>query len=224
MTSADVADVFVTTQYQSSHSGVTHVNLNQRFRDLEVFGGQVTVNVADDGSVIFAGGSLVRGLSVSASGTAGLEPTGAVEAAADALDLGQPTDLTVISQSSGPARETVVSGGGISDAPIPLRLGWQPTGSGLRMAWRLVIDAPRPTACGRPQWMPRTAGCSSRRLDARTLTDLASRLKRPRATAGARGALGPARSAMVTPNPVNDGSSYRVLEFDRARTTARGRS
>ena len=59
VTSADVADVAVTSQYRSSHSGVTHVNLNQRVEGLEVFGAHVTVNVAADGRVIFAGGSLV---------------------------------------------------------------------------------------------------------------------------------------------------------------------
>ena len=44
--SADVADLAVTSSYRSSHSGVTHVNLNQRFRRLEVFGAHATVNVA----------------------------------------------------------------------------------------------------------------------------------------------------------------------------------
>ena len=45
----------------------------------------MTVNVATDGSVVFAGGSLVRGLADSPSGTVGVEPTEAVEAAAAAL-------------------------------------------------------------------------------------------------------------------------------------------
>ena len=44
----------------------------------------MTVNVAADGSVVFAGGSLVRGLAASPSGAASLDPTEAVEAAADA--------------------------------------------------------------------------------------------------------------------------------------------
>jgi hypothetical protein len=34
VTSADVANLFVTSAYRSAHSGVTHVNLNQRFRGL----------------------------------------------------------------------------------------------------------------------------------------------------------------------------------------------
>ncbi|MGH3113623.1 MAG: hypothetical protein ACRDOP_09160, partial [Gaiellaceae bacterium] len=35
VTRADVADLAVTSAYRSRHNGVTHVNLNQRYRDLE---------------------------------------------------------------------------------------------------------------------------------------------------------------------------------------------
>jgi len=56
VTRADVADLVVTSAYKSSHNGVTHVNLNQRFRGLEVFGAHATVNVASSGKVIFAAG------------------------------------------------------------------------------------------------------------------------------------------------------------------------
>ena len=214
VTSADVADVYVTSNYRSAASGVTHVNLNQRFQQLEVFGGHTTVNVAANGSVIFAGGSLVR--LGAASGTADLEPTEAVEAAADALDLAEPTDLRVLSESRSPARETVVSGGGISAAPIPLRLGWQPTGSGLRLAWQLVIDA----TSGDNLWNAAVDSESGELLDVDdwtskdNLDDLASTLARPSRPVE-RSFTGPAVSALITPNPVIDGSSYRVFEFPK---------
>jgi extracellular elastinolytic metalloproteinase len=136
VTSADVADLFVTSQYTSSHNGITHVNLGQRYQGLEVFGGYVTVNVDAAGRVVFASGSLVSNLA-SAAGARELGAAEAVEAAADSLDLGEPSDLEV-SASGG---QTVVSDGGISDAPIPAKLGWQPTKSGLRLAWDLVIDS-----------------------------------------------------------------------------------
>ena len=121
VTSADVADVAVTSQYRSSHSGVTHVNFNQRVEGLEVFGAHVTVNVAADGRVIFAGGSLVP--LGAQSGGASLPPTEAVEAAADGLDLAEPANPRVISSKGGPARATVVSPAGISSAPIPAASG-----------------------------------------------------------------------------------------------------
>ena len=138
VTGADVADVAVTSQFRSSHNGVTHVNLNQRLEGLEVFGAHVTVNVASDGRVIFAGGSLVP-LSAPSGGVS-LKATDAVVAAADALDLGETSDVRVISEEGGAAQATVVSGSGVSAGPIGARLGWQPTAGGLRKAWQMVID------------------------------------------------------------------------------------
>src|SRR5688572_3998263 len=97
VSSVDVADLFVTSQYTSRHNGVTHVNLNQRFRDLEVFGGHATVNVARDGRVVFVGGRFVSGLT-DASGEGELAATEAVAAAAEELDLDDPANLRVLSR------------------------------------------------------------------------------------------------------------------------------
>ena len=207
VTRADVEDLVVTSRYRSSHNGVTHVNLNQHYQGLEVFGGHVTVNVALDGGVVFAGGSLVAKLGAAPTGSADLKATEAVEAAAEELKLGRPTDLHVIS-SSGP--EAVVSDGGISDATIPLRLGWQPTGSGLRKAWQLVIDH----SSSEHLWNATVDAETGALLAADDWTshddldDLAGTLTRPNAaqTSG---------SSLVTPNPVTDGSSYRIFELPK---------
>ena len=140
VTSADVADLAVTSAYESRHNGVTHVNLNQRHRDLEVFGAHATVNVAAGGRVIFAAGSFEAGLAAGAFGDPKLGAVGAVEAAAEELELDEPVGLRVLSQSGAPSQKSVLSRGGISDEPIPARLGWQPTKSGLRLAWQVTID------------------------------------------------------------------------------------
>ena len=218
VTRADVTDLVVTSKYRSTHSGVTHVNLNQRFQDLEVFGAHTTVNVASDGHVVFAGGSLVRALGAAPSGTVKLEPTAAVEAAADALELEQPTDLRVLSESSGPARKTVVSDGGISDAPIALRLGWQPTANGLRKAWQLVIDA----SSDESLWNATVDAETGTLLEADDWTTkdnadhLAATLGRSSASSNVRlSVFGSAVAAQITPNPVNDGSSYTVFEWPK---------
>ena len=136
VTRADVADLVVTSRYRSAHSGVTHVNLNQRFRDLEVFGGHVTVNVADRRQRRLrrreprprAGGLAVRHRH-------GRADRGRRGRGRRARSSARPPTCRCSAQASGPSRETVVSDGGISEQPIPLRLGWQPTGSGLRAAW-----------------------------------------------------------------------------------------
>jgi extracellular elastinolytic metalloproteinase len=212
VTSADVADLFVTSRSTSRHNGVTHVNLNQRFRDLEVFGGHATVNVAADGRVVFVGGGFVRGLA-DASGEDELDATDAVEAAAAGLDLDEPVNLRVLSRKSGEAQETVVSAGGISDEPIPARLGWQPTRDGLRLAWQLVID----DSSDAHLWNATVDADTGDLLAADDWTDhdtregLANRLGRAGGqTSAAVQALGSGPTVFEPANPVQDGSSYRA--------------
>ena len=212
VTSADVADVAVTSQYRSSHSGVTHVNFNQRVEGLEVFGAHVTVNVAADGRVIFAGGSLVP--LGAQSGAASLPPTEAVEAAADALDLAEPANPRVISSKGGPARATVVSPAGISSTPIPVRLGWQPTAKGLRKAWQLVID----DSSEAHLWNA-TVDAETGQLLAKddwtshdNLGTLSTLERSGRASAQGP-LLAPLAANVLSPSPVIDGSSYRAFEF-----------
>jgi hypothetical protein len=48
----DVADLTVRSSYTSRHNGVTHVNVNQRFRGREVFQADMTLNIAEDGAVV----------------------------------------------------------------------------------------------------------------------------------------------------------------------------
>jgi extracellular elastinolytic metalloproteinase len=212
VSSVDVSDLFVTSQYTSGHNGVTHVNLNQRFRGLEVFGGHATVNVARDGRVVFVGGRFVSGLT-DASGEGELAATDAVAAAAEGLDLDDPANLRVLSRENGEAQETVLSGAGISDEPIPARLGWQPTTGGLRLAWRLVIDDSSTSSV----WNATVDADNGRLLavddwtDHDTREDLANRLGRTggqTSSAVQTLALGP--TVFEPDNPVQDGSSYRV--------------
>ena len=207
--STDLDDLVVTSSYESEHTGVTHVNLNQRLRELEVFGGHVTVNVTRDGGIVFAGGSPEE--LGSASGVARISATDAVRAAAAGLSLDQPTDLQVISESGGPARETVVSGGGISDASIPLRLGWQPTESGLRLAWRLVID----DSAGDSLWNTAVDAENGRLLDTDDWTskDTLGQLSTLKRTGSGSVAQSSAAAGAAAAAQVNDGSSYNVLAF-----------
>ena len=208
VTRADVGELAVTSSYRSAHNGVTHVNLNQRFRGLEVFGAHATVNVASSGKVIFAAGAFESGLRAASAADADLAATGAVEAAAAGLDLGDPVALRVLSRSGGASEKTVLSRAGISDAPIAARLGWQPTRAGLRLAWQLVID----DSTAEHLWNATVDAATGKLLEAEDWTshdpigELAERLARP--TSFADALAGP-----VSPNPVLDGSSYRVYQL-----------
>ncbi|MGH3016073.1 MAG: M36 family metallopeptidase, partial [Gaiellaceae bacterium] len=209
---ADVADLFVRSQSTSRHNGVTHVNLNQRFRGLEVFGGHATVNVAADGRVVFVGGRFVLGLA-DASGDDALGAAEAVESAAEALDLDEPAGLRVLSQKGGAAQGTVLSGAGISDEPIPARLGWQPTEDGLRLAWQLVID----DTSDAHLWNATVDADTGDLLAVDDWTDhdtreaLANRLQRPGGqTSAAVQTLASGPTVFEPENPAQDGSSYRA--------------
>ncbi|MFJ8577912.1 M36 family metallopeptidase [Micromonospora sp. NPDC093277] len=209
VSAADLSDLVVSSSYTSRHSGVTHVNLTQRHEDLEVFGATATVNVARDGSVVFVGDTLESGLAGKASGGASLGAVEAVEAAADALDLADPKNAKVMSRSGGAAQRTVVSEAGISDQPIPAKLGWQPTADGLRLAWQLVID----DSSDAHLWNAAVDAETGKLLNADDWTthenaeEVASNLGR--SVTSKSTTLSPASPG--TNNPVQDGSSYRVL-------------
>ena len=215
VTTDDVADLSVNSNYPSAHNGVTHVNLNQRYQGLEVFGGTVSVAVKSDGGILHAAGSLVKGLS-NVSGAAALDAPAAVESAAAALGLAPPVGLQVLSDEGGPARRTTCSSAGVSREPIPARLGWQPTATGLRKAWQLVID----DSSAAHVWNATVDAETGALLEVQDLTthDPIAELE---ATLGQ--AILASTVAVAPPNPVIDGSSYRVLAVptespnDRAR-------
>ncbi|PZG19955.1 metalloprotease [Micromonospora craterilacus] len=208
VTAGDLSDLAILSKYTSRHNGVTHVNLAQRHENLEVFGATATVNIAKDGSVIFVGDTLESGLSKNGSGAASLDAVEAVEAAADALDLAAPKNSRVMSRAGGAAQKTVVSGSGISDEPIPAKLGWQPTEDGLRLAWQLVID----DSSDAHLWNATVDAETGELLnaddwtvhhDADELSDNLDRMAPGRATTLNA-------EAFHSHNPVQDGSSYNV--------------
>jgi extracellular elastinolytic metalloproteinase len=206
VTRADVSDLYATSTVRSAHSGVTHVNLNQRFQGLEVFEGHSTVNVAADGRIVFAAGSFVRNLRDAGPAEAELDAVAAVEAAADALGLAEPRNLRLLDESG---EEAVVSGGGISHGSIPARLGWQETAGGLRLAWQVTID----DSSAAHLWNAAVDARTGKLLDSADWTshdsvENLSTLSRVGSTS-----IVSTSSVPFPPNPVLDGSSYRVLQL-----------
>ena len=207
VTRADVADLVVTSSYRSTASGVTHVNLNQRFRGLEVFGGHVDGQRRPRRQGRLRRREPRRRPDRGRLGRRGLGPTRGVEAAAEGLDLDDPANLRVLSQSGGPAQTTVVSDGGHLRRADPGTLGWQPTADGLRLAWQVTID----DSSERHLWNATVDAETGALLAAEDWTtqdnlgDLAQTLARTNLTAQA------ATVYPVSPNPVIDGSSYRVF-------------
>ena len=217
---ADVAELAIRSSYTSRHNGVTHVNINQRYAGLEVFGADTTVNVAADGSIVHVGGASVSGLpdvAARQAHQADLDAVDAVVAAADALELADPVGLQELPTVRSADADVLVSDGGISDESIPAKLGWQPVDDGLRLAWQLVIDDNVDVHL----WNATIDAESGDLLDVQDWTsqsnidETAARIGRSGTAAAATPAASWASAAttsgpIVTPNPVQDGSSYRV--------------
>jgi extracellular elastinolytic metalloproteinase len=55
----DLADLIVTSETTSPHTGVTHVYVRQRFRTIEIVGADITVTIGRNGSITHQAGSLV---------------------------------------------------------------------------------------------------------------------------------------------------------------------
>jgi extracellular elastinolytic metalloproteinase len=141
LTQADVSDFIVTDQYTSRHNGITHIYLRQVYRDIEVFGANININIARDGSVINMGNQFISDLA-SGINTAepGLTAVDAVHAAAQSLNLTISEVVVEQEKFNDDARTTLLSDGGISLEAIPARLVYQPVErQGVRLAWEVEI-------------------------------------------------------------------------------------
>ena len=223
VTAADFSDLMFTSVYETKGLGVTHVNTNQRFRDMEVFGGQITVNVDADGKVVFAGGQAVS-LATVASDAQNLDASAAVAKAALALKLQAPEKVRVLRRTGVKSQTTVLSGGGISRTPIEATLGWQPTAGGLRLAWRAIIDESDDAHLWNAAVDAKT-GALLKKDDWTShdnLDELKGRLQRSKARQLAP-AFQPA-FLVSSPVPVLDGSAYRVTAWPNESPLDAGRT
>jgi hypothetical protein len=223
VTAADFADVSFTSVYETKGLGVTHVNMNQRFRDLEVFGGHVTVNVGRDGKVVFAGGEAAS-LAKVASDVQTIDAPSAVNKAALGLKLEQPRKVRVTRRGGTKSQTTTMSGGGISHEPIKAELGWQPTAQGLKLAWRMQIDDTSSAHLWNAAVDARTGALLAKQDW--TAHDKLSELKTKRTVQRRKlsKAFAPLESLMHTPSPVLDGSAYRVFAWPNESPNDAGRT
>ena len=142
LTGSDINEVAVSSTVLSSHTGVTHVYLQQRHAGIDVWNGIVNVNVAPDGSVISSGNRFVANIAALAGGqNARKSGMDAAAAAAGHLKLKASQPFHVVSRKGGPSEAVTLSDGGIAARPIEARLVWLPVGSGVRLAWSVEIEA-----------------------------------------------------------------------------------
>ena len=166
VTAADVANLVVNSMYTSKHNKITHVNLRQR-RAAGVgasTGVVATVNIREDGSVLFVGENLAANINPAAGGT--LDSYGGRRRRPPprtSSDSRRRRTCGPSTGSSGAERGTLLTDGGISEEPIPANLTYAQTDDGLRLAWEVVIDDADDVAPLAGRWStPRPASCSRR--------------------------------------------------------------
>ena len=138
---ADLEDVKVTNRYTTQHNRVTHIYLSQHLAGIEVIGGYLNASVMPDGRLFSLHNRFVPGLALAVNTQAPvLSPIQAVELAAGQLGLSVTKPLAQQAVRGGPAREVLLSDGGISIDPIPVKLMYHTNGEGaVRLVWNLFV-------------------------------------------------------------------------------------
>jgi hypothetical protein len=144
LTQSDYAHMIITDQYISQDTGVTHIYMRQTYEGIELYNGNLNINIAADGRVINLGISFVSNLQAavqSARLTGTMQtPQQAVTSGADQLNLKSSRPLTVQKGQSGPARETIFGGSDISREQIPAKLVYVAVAPNtVRLAWNVEI-------------------------------------------------------------------------------------
>jgi hypothetical protein len=140
---SDVDSLTVRDSHVSSHNGVSHFYLRQQVEGLEVINRVISINVAQDGSVINTGGRMVPNLLKAVTArTPELSPAAAIRSAAAQLNLELTGDLQPVKTVRGD--QLRFTGAGISENDIPVKLAYFATEDDqLRLAWDLVIYHPK---------------------------------------------------------------------------------
>jgi extracellular elastinolytic metalloproteinase len=137
----DLADLLVQDRYVSQHNGLTHLYLRQRLNGIEVFNGDLNINVDRQGRVVNLGNGFVSNLKQTLNTqAASLSADEAVRRAAQQLGLALSEPLVPQRTVGGPAQEVVFNGAGISLEEIPVKLVIVPQDrGGARLAWQVLI-------------------------------------------------------------------------------------
>lgn len=137
---ADVADVWVSHQYQTKHNGVTHFYFLQQQAGIPVHDAVLSVHVTADGKIGFANSRFVPNVANKINARAPLvTPLQSVIYAARQLDLPGKAAPVFVTQT--PQQELIFEDKSISKSPIKVRLMYQPMRDGsVRLAWDLAIQ------------------------------------------------------------------------------------
>ncbi|HEY1012233.1 MAG TPA: M36 family metallopeptidase [Herpetosiphonaceae bacterium] len=209
LTAADTASLRVSDRYVSSHTGVTHIYLQQQLNGVDVQNGILNVNVMPDGRILNLGNRFVGDLAGKANVTKPtLSAAQAVERAAAHLSLTLAQGLVATAPAKGPAQEQSFEPAGIASAPINAKLTYDASGLAPRLAWNIRLN----TVDAQHYWILQVDAVTGDVLAQNDLVIHDEFVHAEEAYGHEAGAEIAARAEgepLLPPNPVPDGSSYR---------------
>lgn len=126
------------SSYQSPHTRVTHVVLQQTVNSLPVEGAFANIAVDNDGRVLAAGASFVTGLSGSVADVVDVEPLDAFVSVASAVGITLPSSPELVQAGGSGQQHTLFSSPGAVRGEVDLKLNYIPSASGgVDLAWRV---------------------------------------------------------------------------------------
>ncbi len=141
LTTADVSNMVVSDQYTSQHNGVTHIYFLQQLNGLPIHNAIININIASDGSVINLGSRFIPDVANAVvSNEVSVSAIEAVVRVAAELGLDLAAQPQIQETIGGSAQRVILDDAGISQEPIPVQLMYQPTNSGVYLAWDMTIN------------------------------------------------------------------------------------
>ena len=126
ITPEDLAEYKITNSYTTAHLNITHVYIEQRFRDIRVFNGILNLNLLEDRLVSF-GNRWISGMSAKApSHLPDITPASAVTKAADHLghNFSNPIEIQKEQNKLGQDTKVVFDRANLSRENIEAELVW----------------------------------------------------------------------------------------------------
>ena len=133
----------LTSETRSSTSGIQHFYFRQLLNEIEIYGTDSSIHTMADGKVISKSNNFIKNTEDKLRGSVqpGLTADQAVKAAALQLGYTVTGTFSVIENAVGVDKKTLLSDGGVSLRPIPVKLLYAVTESGeVVLSWDLSIE------------------------------------------------------------------------------------
>lgn len=132
----DISDLYITDEYLTKQTKVTHVYVNQRYQGIKIFNALSSVAIKN-GRVSYYANNFIPQIEDKISTQAAiLSPENAIQNTARRFNLNTPQDLNVIAVSG---KKFIYSNGGISQENIPVEQVYVLHENTLKLAWDLSI-------------------------------------------------------------------------------------